>query len=177
MLKNCSMVFIDIQGHLAQIMHDKDNLFKNLDVLAHAANILDINIIWCQQNPNALGPTISQLTKHFENLTPIDKFSFSCCGHNDFIEALEGNNTKHAILCGIESHICVYQTARDLINMKLDVTVVADAVSSRTLENKNLAIERMRHLGAAVSSVEMLLFDLIATAKHPKFRELARLIK
>lgn len=175
MFRNYSIVFIDIQGKLAQLMHDKDRLFANLQVLAQMANLLDINIIWCRQNPKALGPTIPQLTKYFKGICPIDKFSFSCCDQPEFIDALKA--TRHAVLCGIESHICVYQTARDLVNMKLDVTVVADAVSSRSLDNKNIALERMRQIGVSVSSVEMLMFELLATAKHPQFRQLAGLIK
>ena len=81
------------------------------------------------------------------------------------------------LICGIETHICVYQTALDLLRKGFYVNVIADAVSSRTLENKNIALERMAHEGCKISSVEMALFELLKTAEHPHFKEIARLIK
>jgi nicotinamidase-related amidase len=86
-------------------------------------------------------------------------------------------NRTDAFICGIETHICIYQTVRDLLQQSYCVEVVSDAVSSRTQTNKQLALQRMHHLGAGLTSVEMCLFDLIRTAKHPKFRDISRLVK
>jgi nicotinamidase-related amidase len=93
------------------------------------------------------------------------------------MDKIDGLKNQTAILCGIESHVCVFQTARDLIQHGLYVHVVADATSSRTNENKAIGLDRMAKEGAVITSTEMLLFELLRDAKHPQFRELAKLIK
>lgn len=174
--KTC-LVVVDVQGKLAQLMVDKESLFANIGVLIRAAKVLDMPILWCQQNPAALGPTVPELAELLDGIEPVDKFSFSCCGDEAFIEKLTGLEVHDVIVCGIESHICVYQTAIDLLDDGYDVHLIADAVSSRTVANKEIAVRRLTAEGASLSCTEMMLFDLLGTAKHPKFRELARLIK
>ncbi len=176
-VKSCCLVVVDVQGKLAQLMHSKETLFKNIEILIKAAKTLSIPIIWCQQVPDALGPTIPRLAELLSNIQPVNKFSFSCCGDEQFIDRLNAINRSHIILCGIETHVCIYQTAVDLLEKGRHVTVVADAVSSRTLENKQLALDKMKSKGVDISSVEMTLFELLRTADHPKFREIAKLIK
>ncbi len=168
---------VDLQGKLAQLMYEKEQLFRNLEILANSANILGISILYCRQNPAALGDVIEQLTPHLQAITPIDKFCFSCCSADEFNATLEAAPAKSVILCGIEAHICVTQTALDLVDKGYTVHLIADAVSSRTAENKVLALKRMSQAGAKISSTEMLLFELLKTAKHPKFKEIAKLIK
>lgn len=176
-IDNSCLVIVDVQGKLAQLMHDREQLFRNLEILAKSANILGIKIIYCRQNPAALGDVIEQLTPHLQALAPIDKFCFSCCGSDDFNTALKAAPVKNVILCGIEAHICVCQTAIDLIDNGYEVHTIADAVSSRTSDNKAVALKRMSQAGAKLSSTEMVLFELLKTAKHPKFKEIAKLIK
>ena len=176
-IKKCCLVVIDVQGKLAQLMHEKEQLFQNIQTLITSANILDIPILWCQQNPNALGPTVPSIAKLLDKIEPIDKFCFSCCSHDQFNARLKQINRQQLILCGIEAHICVYQTAIDLIDQKKSVTVVADAISSRTPANKKIAINRMGAEGVKISSTEMTLFELLKTAKHPKFKLITKLIK
>ena len=175
--KKCCLVVVDVQGKLAQLMVDKESLFANIGVLIKAANALEMPILWCQQNPAALGPTVECLRELLDGVEPVDKFSFSCCGDDSFIDKLVGLNVRDVIVCGIESHICVYQTVMDLLDGDYDVHLIADAVSSRTAANKAIAIKRLTAEGANLSCTEMVLFELLGTAKHPKFRELARLIK
>ena len=176
-IDNCALVVIDLQGKLAQLMHDKDNLFKNTAILVRSANILDIPIIWCQQVPKALGPTIPEIADLLEGVEPINKASFSCDGDDSFKEKLFALGKKQILLTGIEAHICVYQTARNLQIKGYEPTVIADAVSSRTMENKHIALNRLAHESIAVSSTEMTIFELLKTAKHPNFREIAKLVK
>ena len=176
-LKNCCLVVVDIQGKLAQLMYDNQTLFKNIEILIKAARALSIPVIWCQQVPEALGPTIPQIAELLAGDQPINKSSFSCCGDEQFIDRLNKLNRSNIILCGIETHVCIYQTALDLLAKGRYVTVVADAVSSRTQENKQLALNRMKLKGVDISSVEMTLFELLGTAKHPQFRDVARLVK
>jgi len=176
-LKNCCLVVVDVQGKLAQLMYDNQTLFKNIEILIKAARALSIPVIWCQQVPEALGPTIPQIAELLSGDQPINKSSFSCCGDEQFIDRLNTLNRSNIILCGIETHVCIYQTALDLLAKGKHVTVVADAVSSRTQENKQLALNRMKLKGVDISSVEMTLFELIRTAKHPQFRDIAKLVK
>lgn len=176
-IQKCCLVVVDVQGKLAQMMHDKENLFKNIQILIKAAKILSIPILWVQQKPEALGQTIPEIAELLADITPVNKVSFSCYGKDEFITRLYELNRNQILLCGIETHVCVYQTAVDLLEREYGVDVAADAVSSRSPENKRTALKRMDTEGANISCVEMALFELLKTAEHPKFREIAKLIK
>jgi nicotinamidase-related amidase len=158
-------------------MYEKELLFKNVEILIKAANILNFPIIWCQQCPESLGPTVPEISQLLNNIEPINKASFSCCRDEQFNSKLNKLNVNQVLLCGIETHVCIYQTAVDLVRKGFVVHVIADAVSSRTLENKKLALERIAAEGAKICSVEMALFELLKTARHPHFKDIARLIK
>jgi len=174
---NCCLVIVDVQGKLARLMYEKERLFKNIQILIKAAKILDIPILWAQQVPEALGQTVAEVAELLGDIEPINKSSFSCCGEPDFDNKLAELGRKQVILCGIETHVCIYQTAADLLKRGYEVDVISDAVSSRTLENKNVGLERIAAGGGNTSSTEMVLFELLRTAGHPKFREIARLVK
>jgi len=176
-IHNCCLIVVDVQGKLAQLMTDREILFKNLQILIQAAKILRIPILWCQQVPEALGPTIPELVGLLTGIDPINKASFSCCGQEQFAAALDSLGKRQILLCGIETHVCIYQTATDLLGRGLEVTVVADAVSSRTERNRQIALTRLADEGAHISSTEMALFELLRTAEHPQFRQIARLVK
>ena len=176
-IKECFLVVVDVQGKLAQLMYDKDVLFKNIQILTKAAKILNIPIIWCQQCPEALGPTVPEISELLPDIKPINKAAFSCCGNKEFNFRLNELSRKQVLLCGIETHVCIYQTAVDLLGKGFSVDVIADAVSSRTLENKKIALKRISAEGAKISSVEMVLFELLKTAEHQNFKEITKLIK
>ena len=176
-IEKCSLVVVDVQGKLAQLMYGKESLFKNIQILIKAAKILSIPIIWCQQCPSALGATVPQIAQLLTDNEPIDKASFSCCGEEQFNNKLNALNRQQVLLCGIETHVCIYQTAVDLRERGRDVTVIADAVSSRTLENKQIAIAKMETMRVSISSTEMVLFELLKTAEHPQFKQIVKLVK
>ena len=176
-IPNCGLIVVDVQGKLAQLMVDKEALFKNITILIQAVKVLDIPILWCQQAPEALGPTVPEIAELLTGREPIDKASFSCCGEETFNAELGKLGRKQVLLCGIETHVCIYQTVADLVVRGLDVTVVADAVSSRTEQNKQIALTRLAAEGAHVGSTEMVLFELLKTAQHPQFKPIARLVK
>ncbi len=176
-IQDSCLVVVDVQGKLAQLMVDKEALFKNLRILIQAAKILNFPILWCQQVPEALGPTIPEIAELLTGIDPIDKASFSCCGQEQFNAQLNTLGREHVLLCGIETHVCIYQTAMDLMEGGLDVTIIGDAVSSRTAQNRHIALTRLAAEGAHISSTEMTLFELLKTAQHPQFREIARLVK
>jgi nicotinamidase-related amidase len=176
-ISDCCLVIVDVQGTLAQLMVDKESLFRNIGILIGSARILEMPILWCQQVPEALGPTVPEIAERLPGLNPIDKASFSCCGDEQFNVALEKHPVRQALVSGIETHVCVYQTALDLLDRGLDVTVVADAVSSRTESNKQIGLTRLTAEGARIGSTEMVLFELLKTARHPKFKQIAKLVK
>lgn len=175
--KQTCLVLIDMQDKLVRVMHEPDKVVANCAILLQMARMLNIPIVWCQQSPQALGPTVQTLQPHLDGISPIDKLSFSCCGQPEFTARLEQLGTRTAILCGIESHVCVFQTASDLLEKSLAVHIIADAVTSRTPENKQVGLGRMAAEGAVISSTEMALFELLGSARHDSFRSLTKLIR
>jgi len=176
-IQQCCLTVVDVQGKLAQLMHGREALFRNVQILVLAAKILEIPILWCQQCPDALGPTIPEIAQHLSDIEPINKSAFSCCGTEQFIAGLKDLARNQVLLCGIETHVCIYQTAVDLLRQGFNVNVIADAVSSRTLENKQIALNRLAVEGAKITCTEMALFELLKTAEHPKFKQVTRLVK
>ena len=172
-----ALVIIDVQEKLSRVMHEKEKLFENLQKLVKGAKLLNIPIIITEQNPNGLGPTVSEIAPLLTDIKPVTKFSFSCCSEEPFLRQLEMLNRKQVLLAGIETHVCVYQTAVDLIEAGYEVHTIVDCVSSRTLENKNLALDKMKSEGANLTSVEIVLFELLKTAANPKFKELSKIVK
>jgi nicotinamidase-related amidase len=176
-IQQCCLTVVDVQGKLAQLMHGREALFKNIQILIQAAKILEIPILWCQQCPDALGPTVPEIAQLLADIEPVNKSAFSCCGDEQFNAGLKDLARKQILLCGIETHVCIYQTSVDLLRQDFNVDVIADAVSSRAQENKQIALNRLAAEGANITCTEMALFELLQTAEHPKFRQIAKLIK
>ncbi|OED47245.1 hydrolase [Endozoicomonas sp. (ex Bugula neritina AB1)] len=175
--EDAALVIVDVQGKLASLMHERESLYKNLVAMVKGARALKLPILWMEQLPEKLGSTIPEVANELEGLQPMSKSTFSCCMNSGFIEALEMSNRDQILVVGIEAHICVYQTAMDLLSAGVHVEVVTDAVSSRTDVNKQVALDKLATAGAELTSVEMCLFELMQTADHPLFREVSRLIK
>ncbi len=176
-LDNTALVIIDVQGKLANLMYQKEELFRNLSILVKGALLLKMPIILTEQYPQGLGPTIPEIMSLLTNVKPLTKMSFSCCGEKGFMDRLQAVEKTQLLITGIESHICVYQTAVDLINMEYEVHLVSDAVSSRRMQNKEVALQRISKAGAVITSVEMALFELIKTAEYSDFRKLSSIVK
>ena len=174
---NAVLVIIDIQGNLAQAMFDKENLFANTVKLIRGIKALNLPIIITEQIPQKLGPTLPQVAAELGSFNPIAKESFSCWDEENFKQALEASGRMHIVLIGIECHVCVYQTALDLIANGYNVHLVADAVSSRTPENRQIGIDAMKSAGAHITSTEMVLFELLRTAADPKAKEFFKIVK
>ena len=174
---NTAFILVDVQGKLAQLMHDRDRLFDNLQRLVRGMQVLDIPILWAEQNPAHMGKTIPELSALFSDAAPITKMAFSCCGEPRFTQALEALGRKQILVAGIETHVCIYQTAADLLGLGYEVEVVGDAVSSRVRANRQIALHEIRACGARITSVEMALFELLRTAEHPKFRDILAIVR
>jgi nicotinamidase-related amidase len=171
------LIVIDVQGKLAQIMYERDALFGALATLIKGMQLLGVPIVLTEQVPEKLGPTVPEVRELLPDADSISKYAFSCMREPRFREKLEHLSNRNVILAGIEAHVCVYQTSRDLLDEGYHVEVVSDAVSSRSAENRSIGLRRMRSEGAHVTSVEMLLFELQELATGDVFRKLARLIK
>jgi nicotinamidase-related amidase len=168
---------VDVQGNLAQMMYQKDSLFSHLQSLIKGIQILEIPIIWVEQNPQGLGPTIPQVATLLGDSPKIAKQHFSCYREVEFVKTLQTAAKTQVLLAGIETHVCIYQTATDLVANGFEVQVVVDAVSSRTVENKAIALQKMRSVGIGMTSVEMALFELLEKAGGTKFKQLLQIVK
>ncbi len=175
---NTILVCIDIQENLAKAMFDRDGLVASAGKLISGVVTLDIPVLWTEQNPDRLGATLPEIAGVMpKEAHPISKMSFSCCGAEEFTAAIKAAGRTDVLLAGIETHICVLQTAMDLIDQGFRVQVVSDCVCSRTPQNNAVAFERMRSMGAQITSVETALFELLRTAESPRFRDIAKIIK
>ena len=171
------VLVIDVQGKLASLMFEKEKTFKNIQGIIKAARILDVPILWSEQLPQKIGSTIPEIAHLLKDLKPIVKSSFSCCGEKKFLGALYGLKRKQIIIVGIETHVCVYQTVTDMVESKYEVQMVADATSSRSLENKQYGLERIKEVGGQITSTEMTICELLKDAKDVRFKEILNLIK
>ncbi len=170
-------LIIDVQDKLANIMLNQEAMTKNLVRICKASQILQIPVLISEQRPEKLGPTIADLTSFIEPSHVCSKSSFSCWGDPRFRELLGSFHRHHIIIAGIETHVCVYQTAIDLLSQNYKVYVIADAVSSRELLNYQIGLQRLQQAGAFISTTEMMIFEWIKIGEGEKFKTLLSLIK
>ncbi|MGD8569579.1 MAG: hydrolase [Gammaproteobacteria bacterium] len=172
------LVLVDLQTRLLQAMADRNNLLRHCEILVKAARTLSVPLLATEQYPQGLGHTDPVLSEALpSDVTPVDKTCFSCCGADRFTTAMSKLNRKQVILVGIEAHVCVLQTALDLVRQGKTVFVAADATDSRSANNKQLALERMRQAGIIITSTESVLFEWLRDAKHEQFKSVAALIR
>jgi nicotinamidase-related amidase len=175
--ENCIGLIIDIQERLFPVIAEKEFLLSNCTKLTEGLKILGIPMVLTQQYTKGLGSTITQLSSAFSSFEFIEKISFSCYDEPNFESFLQKSGKKTVLICGIESHVCVLQTAVDLQEHGYKPVVVADAVSSRNLAEKQIAMERFKQEGIRISSVESLLFELTRSADSAEFKAISKLVK
>lgn len=173
--ENTILVVVDIQGNLARVMDDQTFLIENNRKLIKGIKALGIPIMVTEQIP--LGATIPEIAELLPDLKAFTKDSFSCCAEDNFMDTIRNANRRQILITGIEAHVCVYQTAVDLISMGYEIHLVADAVSSRTARNREIGVRKLLNGGAFLTSVEMALFELLKTAVDPQAKELFKIIK
>lgn len=175
------LIVVDIQGKLTRLVHESEALVSNCEKLIKGVQALDLPILWLEQNPEKIGSTVEELSSllssPLSHQEPIIKYTFDGCEETQFIEAIKATNVDTWIVCGIEAHICVYQTAISLKAMGFEVQLVTDCVSSRQLDNKNLAINKLVNHGVELTGLEMCLFELVKDCRKPVFKEILNLIK
>jgi len=174
-IENNTLIFvIDVQEKLVNAVFNKDLLLKKTEILIETAKILNLPILITEQYPKGLGSTVFNIEN---NIGKYEKTSFSALDEEEVFNVIESNNFQKIVLFGIETHICVYQTARDLIKKGYDVTIISDACGSRKETEYLQAIECLKTLGANIKTTEMFVFETLKTSKHPKFKEIQSLIK
>jgi nicotinamidase-related amidase len=176
-IDNTVLLIVDVQEKLSKIILNREDLLASLVKVINGAQVLGVPIILTEQNPAGLGQTIPEVKLLLPDIKPVSKFSFSCCGEEVCVKQLAALKRSQILLGGIESHICVYQTAVDLVSRGYEVQVLVDCVSSRTQENKALGLEKMKEAGAGITSVETALFELMRVAEGKKFKEISKIVK
>jgi nicotinamidase-related amidase len=168
---------IDIQERLFPVMNEKENLLKNCEILIAGLVELSVPTIVTQQYTKGLGETLPEIKSLIPDFNFIEKRDFSCCDELSVIEKLKETGAENVIICGIESHVCVLQTAVDLKEAGLNPIVVLDCISSRSKENIEVAKERFRFEGIMITSCESILFELTRSSAAPEFRAISKLVK
>jgi nicotinamidase-related amidase len=177
--EQCALIVVDIQEKLLPPIWEKERLVRNAQLLIRLATILKIPALVTTQYAKGLGATVPELASLLPENSPIDKQMFSCFGSDAFcstLKRLPGQRTT-LLLCGMETHICVMQTALGALNEGYLVHVASDAVSSRTELNWRVGLDRMRSAGAILSSTEMMMYELLRSSGAPAFRELLPYLK
>jgi nicotinamidase-related amidase len=172
-----ALLLIDIQEKILSVMNNPEQVTHGSLNLVKGFKALNIPIFYTEQYPKGLGPTDSSLLKELEGLSVIQKMSFSCSGVPNFFTRLIDNNVSQVVIAGIESHICVQQTALDLLANGFQVNIAADATSSRKEADYKFALERMRSHGAEITTSEAILFELLTVAGTDEFKEISKIIK
>ena len=168
---------IDIQERLVPVMEDHESLIENCRILINGLQELSVPLIVTQQYTKGLGETIPEIKSIVKNLSPIEKRDFSCYDEANVSTELKKSGAKNVIICGIESHVCVLQTAVDLKEAGYVPVVVMDCVSSRKFDNIDLAAERFRYEGIMMTSYESILFELTRSAAATEFKAISKLVK
>jgi nicotinamidase-related amidase len=172
-----TLAVVDVQEAFRSVVLNFESVAANIAVLVQAARTLELPILVTEQYPKGLGHTVPEVAEHLDGIEPIEKIAFSAVAAADFSGALRDSRRDQVLLSGIESHVCVNQTAEDLLAHDLEVHVVRDAVSSRTEENRELGLHKMERSGAILTSVETALFELLKEAGTPEFKQIQALIK
>ena len=171
------LLVVDIQGKLARLVEESEPLIANTARLVQGARALGLPVIWLEQNPDKLGHTVAELQPLQAGSPVLPKYSFGAMGEPSVAAALTQSGVSHWLVCGIEAHICVYQSVLGLLGSGAQVSLVVDAVSSRIAANKALAIDQLVARGARLTSVEMCLYELLGDCRHPAFRQILALVK
>ena len=174
--QNSALVVVDVQEKLMNVMPRRAEALAAMHKLMGAAGVLKLPILLTAQYTKGLGPVCCEITEAVPGVTPMEKMSFSCCGSEEFIRALKDLRRQRIILCGIEAHVCVLQTAIDLMKDYF-VYIPADAICSRHRHDHKVAVERMRDCGAVITTVESAVFELLREAGTEQFKQILPLFK
>lgn len=177
-VKECALLVIDIQEKLLVAIHEKERLVRNAKLLIRLAYILSLPVVVSTQYVKGLGPTSREIMELLPQVNPVDKLEFGCFSNGEFCSTLARQSGRSTLLlCGMETHICVLQTALGALNQGHTVHVAADAVGSRTELNWKIGLERMKTAGVVISSTEMMIYELLGQSGTAEFKEMLKYLK
>lgn len=171
------LVLLDIQERLAAAMEERESVVSNALHLLELARLFQMPVLVTEQYPQGIGPTVPELRQALEDYRPIVKTSFSCCNEESFIEALVKTGRKTVLICGMETHICVLQTAVDLLRKGYYVHIVSDGATSRKELDKERGLRYMEGAGAVITTTETALFQVLKKSGTEDFRIISKRIK
>jgi nicotinamidase-related amidase len=172
-----SAMIIDMQEKLFPYIFDNERLTRNTIVLIEGLKVLHVPIFVTEQYVQGLGPTIAPIVASLENRKRTEKMAFSCCDEPAVMEELAVAGKENIVIAGIESHVCVLQTVIDLKRSGYNPVVVTDCISSRNKNDKKMAIERMKHEGATLTTYEAILFEILRYSGTDQFKAISKLVK
>lgn len=176
--RRASLVVIDAQERLVPAMSEPERVIKNISILVKAARELAVPTLVSEQYPKGLGSTLPEISDLLPaDVEPIAKTDFSCLDEPVFAEAFKAIDRDQTIICGVEAHVCVLQTAIGALTRGRNVFVVADACSSRAPSSAERAFDRLRDEGVAVVTTEMVVFEWLRRAGGPAFKTLSGLVR
>ena len=176
--RNCVLVVVDVQERLCPAMSSFEDALAAMRRALQVAGILGVDTVITEQYPRGLGPTIPAIHEVVPSSVPVlTKTSFSCWGADGFQAALEKRGAKALVLVGMETHVCVQQTALEAIERGYEVVLLADAVCSRRPQDRECALDLMRVQGVGVTTSEALVFSWLGDAKHPCFKAVSAVVK
>lgn len=171
------LLVIDVQGKLARQVADSGAVIAVIAKTIQACRLLDIPVLWVEQNPRGLGNTVEELSTKLTHQTPLTKTTFDATATSKINNAIKQTGIKCWAICGIEAHVCVLQTALGLLKQGYAVELLTDAVSSRDRRNVDLAFTRLTHEGVVMSGFEMFVFEQLKDAASPRFKSVLPLLK
>ncbi|MDO9105897.1 MAG: isochorismatase family protein [Methylovulum sp.] len=177
---NSLLVVIDIQTKLSAVMPENAaaSMIAHTGILVEAAARLNIPVLLSEQYPKGLGATDTSIVQKLSTgFQVFDKTGFSCCAADGFSEAMERSRRKQIILVGQEAHVCVLQTALELLHLGYQVHIAEDAVCSRKAEHKFYALQRLQQQGATLTNHESVLFEWLRNSAHPEFKAISGLLR
>ncbi len=177
-ISQTALVVIDLQEAFRSAIPEFPQIVSRASMAVRGFQILNVPVIVTEQYPKGLGKTAEEILFSLsDDFEFIEKTSFSSCGASSFIEKLNDVGTKQVVLCGLETHICVSQTAHDLLENGFEVHLLTDSVASRYSQDRDAGLSKMLASGVVPASVEMSLFELMRDARHEQFKEIQNLIK
>lgn len=171
------LVFIDIQENLWNAIYNKEEIEKNAGTLVELAIKAEIPILLTTQYKKGIGPTIKSLNEKLIDVEETEKLCFNCFDSEQFKDRALSSGRRSFLIAGMETHVCVLQTALSALDQGFNVHIVADATGSRTEKNHNIGLERMRDARGVITSTETAVFEIIKEAGTPLFKEMLKLIK
>ncbi|MBN1848073.1 MAG: hydrolase [Deltaproteobacteria bacterium] len=175
--QNTGLLIIDVQEKLIPAINQKERIIDNIKKLIRLSELFNLPVILTEQNPDKIGSTLSEVKESLPAYEPISKLHFNCCEVDAFKESIESKKLENLIISGVETHICVFQTAMALLKNGYHVQVPQDAVGSRTDENWQVGLHLMRDAGAIVTSTETIIYQILKQAGTDEFRKMLKVIK